>query len=145
MKNSAANRSNALSSCAGLFINSHLGFDFPGTVCLSLYLSIYLSSYPPLTLSFLDQLWRAVHQLISGSTSQVHFVSLSSASAIFFFFIKRPFNPSLYISVFCLSLAQVRFLLALTSLFFFFFSYSFSVTVFARLFSKRIFDILKMY
>jgi len=30
MKNSAANRSNALSSCAGLFINSHLGFDFPG-------------------------------------------------------------------------------------------------------------------
>ncbi|XP_065827111.1 probable aminopeptidase NPEPL1 [Oscarella lobularis] len=31
MKNSVANRSNAQSSCAGLFINSHLGFDFPGT------------------------------------------------------------------------------------------------------------------
>lgn len=31
MKNSAADRNNALSSCAGLFINAHLGFDFPGT------------------------------------------------------------------------------------------------------------------
>jgi len=31
MKNSVADRSNAQSSCAGLFINAHLGFDFPGT------------------------------------------------------------------------------------------------------------------
>lgn len=31
MKNSVADRSNALVSCAGLFIGSHLGFDFPGT------------------------------------------------------------------------------------------------------------------
>ena len=30
MKNSAADRNNALSSCAGLFINAHHGFDFPG-------------------------------------------------------------------------------------------------------------------
>jgi len=30
MKNSVADRSNALSSCAGLFIMSHIGFDFPG-------------------------------------------------------------------------------------------------------------------
>lgn len=30
MKNSVADRSNAQSSCAGLFINAHLGFDFPG-------------------------------------------------------------------------------------------------------------------
>jgi len=31
MKNSVADRMNALSSCAGLFILSHLGFDYPGT------------------------------------------------------------------------------------------------------------------
>jgi len=31
MKNSVADRNNAQSSCAGLFINAHLGFDFPGT------------------------------------------------------------------------------------------------------------------
>ncbi|KAF5307600.1 hypothetical protein FQR65_LT06756 [Abscondita terminalis] len=30
MKNSVADRSNAQSSCAGLFIGSHLGFDYPG-------------------------------------------------------------------------------------------------------------------
>jgi probable aminopeptidase NPEPL1 len=30
MKNSVADRSNAAPSCAGLFINAHLGFDFPG-------------------------------------------------------------------------------------------------------------------
>jgi len=30
MKNSVADRSNATSSCAGLFINAHLGFDFAG-------------------------------------------------------------------------------------------------------------------
>lgn len=30
MKNSVADRSNAQVSCAGLFIGSHLGFDFPG-------------------------------------------------------------------------------------------------------------------
>ncbi|CAL8070159.1 unnamed protein product [Orchesella dallaii] len=30
MKNSVADRGNAQSSCAGLFIMSHLGFDFPG-------------------------------------------------------------------------------------------------------------------
>ncbi|XP_037026092.1 probable aminopeptidase NPEPL1 [Bradysia coprophila] len=30
MKNSVSDRSNALSSCAGLFIGSHIGFDFPG-------------------------------------------------------------------------------------------------------------------
>merc|ERR1712150_409018 len=30
MKNSVADRSNAQSSCAGLFINAHLGFDYPG-------------------------------------------------------------------------------------------------------------------
>jgi probable aminopeptidase NPEPL1 len=30
MKNSVANRDNAQSSCAGLFIMSHLGFEFPG-------------------------------------------------------------------------------------------------------------------
>lgn len=30
MKNSVADRSNATSSCAGLFIAAHLGFDFPG-------------------------------------------------------------------------------------------------------------------
>lgn len=30
MKNSVADRGNAQSSCAGLFINAHLGFDFPG-------------------------------------------------------------------------------------------------------------------
>jgi probable aminopeptidase NPEPL1 len=30
MKNSVADRTNALSSCAGLFIIAHLGFDFPG-------------------------------------------------------------------------------------------------------------------
>lgn len=30
MKNSVADRSNAQSSCAGLFIAAHLGFDFPG-------------------------------------------------------------------------------------------------------------------
>lgn len=30
MKNSVADRSNAQSSCAGLFINAHLGFQFPG-------------------------------------------------------------------------------------------------------------------
>jgi len=31
MKNSVADRNNAQPSCAGLFINAHLGFDFPGT------------------------------------------------------------------------------------------------------------------
>jgi len=31
MKNSVADRSNALSSCAGLFILAHLGFDYSGT------------------------------------------------------------------------------------------------------------------
>lgn len=31
MKNSVKNRDNAQPSCAGLFINAHLGFDFPGT------------------------------------------------------------------------------------------------------------------
>jgi probable aminopeptidase NPEPL1 len=31
MKNSVKDRSNAQPSCAGLFINAHLGFDFPGT------------------------------------------------------------------------------------------------------------------
>jgi len=31
MKNSVANRDNAQSSCAGLFINANLGFDYPGT------------------------------------------------------------------------------------------------------------------
>jgi len=31
MKNSVADRNNAQCSCAGLFINAHLGFDFPGT------------------------------------------------------------------------------------------------------------------
>jgi len=31
MKNSVADRSNAQPSCAGLFINAHLGFDFPRT------------------------------------------------------------------------------------------------------------------
>ncbi|CAH3044800.1 unnamed protein product [Porites lobata] len=31
MKNSVQNRDNAQVSCAGLFIGSHLGFDFPGT------------------------------------------------------------------------------------------------------------------
>lgn len=31
MKNSVADRNNAQSSCAGLFIGAHLGFDFPGT------------------------------------------------------------------------------------------------------------------
>jgi len=30
MKNSVADRGNAQVSCAGLFINSHLGFDFQG-------------------------------------------------------------------------------------------------------------------
>uniref|UniRef100_S4P5E9 Putative cytoplasmic aminopeptidase n=3 Tax=Pararge aegeria TaxID=116150 RepID=S4P5E9_9NEOP len=30
MKNSVADRNNAQSSCAGLFILAHLGFDFPG-------------------------------------------------------------------------------------------------------------------
>ncbi|XP_034486128.1 probable aminopeptidase NPEPL1 [Drosophila innubila] len=30
MKNSAADRQNALSSCAGLFVAAHLGFDYPG-------------------------------------------------------------------------------------------------------------------
>lgn len=30
MKNSVADRSNAQSSCAGLFIAAHLGFDFQG-------------------------------------------------------------------------------------------------------------------
>merc|ERR1712158_280754 len=30
MKNSVANRNNAQSSCAGLFINAHLGFEYPG-------------------------------------------------------------------------------------------------------------------
>nr|CAD7449582.1 unnamed protein product [Timema bartmani] len=30
MKNSVTDRSNAQSSCAGLFISAHLGFDFPG-------------------------------------------------------------------------------------------------------------------
>ena len=30
MKNSVADRGNAQSSCAGLFINSHLGFDWAG-------------------------------------------------------------------------------------------------------------------
>jgi len=30
MKNSVADRNNAQPSCAGLFINAHLGFDFPG-------------------------------------------------------------------------------------------------------------------
>ena len=30
MKNSVNDRSNAQSSCAGLFIGSHLGFDYPG-------------------------------------------------------------------------------------------------------------------
>ena len=30
MKNSVADRSNAQSSCAGLFINANLGFDYPG-------------------------------------------------------------------------------------------------------------------
>jgi probable aminopeptidase NPEPL1 len=30
MKNSVADRSNAAPSCAGLFINAQLGFDFPG-------------------------------------------------------------------------------------------------------------------
>merc|ERR1711899_457366 len=31
MKNSVADRNNAQSSCAGLFINAHLGFEYPGT------------------------------------------------------------------------------------------------------------------
>ncbi|CAH2003468.1 unnamed protein product [Acanthoscelides obtectus] len=31
MKNSVADRNNSQSSCAGLFIASHLGFDYPGT------------------------------------------------------------------------------------------------------------------
>ncbi|KAH9632661.1 hypothetical protein HF086_008488 [Spodoptera exigua] len=31
MKNSVADRNNAQPSCAGLFILSHLGFDFPGS------------------------------------------------------------------------------------------------------------------
>lgn len=31
MKNSVAERSNAQVSCAGLFIHSHIGFDYPGT------------------------------------------------------------------------------------------------------------------
>lgn len=31
MKNSVADRGNALASCAGLFIQANLGFDFPGT------------------------------------------------------------------------------------------------------------------
>ena len=30
MKNSVKDRANAQSSCAGLFIGSHLGFDYPG-------------------------------------------------------------------------------------------------------------------
>merc|ERR1712186_7196 len=30
MKNSVADRSNALASCAGLFIGANLGFDYPG-------------------------------------------------------------------------------------------------------------------
>ena len=30
MKNSVADRTNAQVSCAGLFINAHLGFDYPG-------------------------------------------------------------------------------------------------------------------
>lgn len=30
MKNSVGDRSNAQSSCAGLFIAAHLGFDYPG-------------------------------------------------------------------------------------------------------------------
>lgn len=30
MKNSVADRSNAQSSCAGIFIAAHLGFDYPG-------------------------------------------------------------------------------------------------------------------
>lgn len=30
MKNSVADRSNAQSSCAGLFVGAHLGFDYPG-------------------------------------------------------------------------------------------------------------------
>eukprot|EP00058_Branchiostoma_floridae_P000347 XP_002585835.1 hypothetical protein BRAFLDRAFT_111018 [Branchiostoma floridae] len=30
MKNSVADRNNAQSSCAGLFIGAHLGFDWPG-------------------------------------------------------------------------------------------------------------------
>ena len=31
MKNSAANRTNAASSCAGLFMLAHLDFDWEGT------------------------------------------------------------------------------------------------------------------
>merc|ERR1712150_333292 len=31
MKNSVGDRNNAQSSCAGLFINAHLGFEYPGT------------------------------------------------------------------------------------------------------------------
>ena len=30
MKNSVGDRSNALASCAGLFIGANLGFDYPG-------------------------------------------------------------------------------------------------------------------
>lgn len=30
MKNSVADRTNAQSSCAGIFIAAHLGFDYPG-------------------------------------------------------------------------------------------------------------------
>ncbi|KAI0215471.1 putative aminopeptidase NPEPL1 [Lamellibrachia satsuma] len=30
MKNSSADRSNTEVSCAGLFVGSHIGFDFPG-------------------------------------------------------------------------------------------------------------------
>lgn len=30
MKNSVADRSNAQSSCAGIFVAAHLGFDYPG-------------------------------------------------------------------------------------------------------------------
>merc|ERR1711953_1172827 len=50
MKNSVANRDNAQSSCAGLFINANLGFDYPGTWlhidmaspvhCVSIFLSL---------------------------------------------------------------------------------------------------------
>jgi len=42
MKNSVADRHNATSSCAGLFIASHLGFDFQGVwVHIDMALPVY--------------------------------------------------------------------------------------------------------
>ncbi|KAB0804806.1 hypothetical protein PPYR_01776 [Photinus pyralis] len=42
MKNSVADRSNAQSSCAGLFIGAHLGFDYPGVwVHVDMALPVY--------------------------------------------------------------------------------------------------------